>query len=139
MKISVKVMTRNGEGFRYLQQKFPGISDAKIKEGTFVSPQIKELMTDSIVDEVPEGTEKTAREAFRLVLYNFLGNRKAPNCRQLVEEMLEADRIMGCNMSLKIFILTWISFQQTLETSATSMVQGFTRRVLPWRSATRGN
>jgi hypothetical protein len=26
-----------------------------------------------------------------------------------------------------------------LETSATSMVQGFTRRVLPWRSATRGN
>jgi hypothetical protein len=92
-------MTRNGEGFRYLQQKVPGISDAKIREGTFVDPQIKELMNDSNVDEVPEGTEKTARESFRLVLYNFLGNRKAPSCRQLVEEMLEAYRTMGCNVA----------------------------------------
>jgi hypothetical protein len=46
--------------FGHLQQKFPWISGAKIKEGIFVDPQIKELMNDMSFDEVLEGTEKTA-------------------------------------------------------------------------------
>jgi hypothetical protein len=32
------------DGFMYLKNKFPGISDAKIKEGIFVGPQIRELI-----------------------------------------------------------------------------------------------
>jgi hypothetical protein len=41
------------------QQKFSWISDAKIKEGIFVGPQIKESMNDRNVDEFLEGTTKT--------------------------------------------------------------------------------
>jgi hypothetical protein len=43
MKSFVKAMNWNGEGFQYLQQKFPLISNEKIKEGFFVTPQIKDL------------------------------------------------------------------------------------------------
>jgi hypothetical protein len=46
MKNFVKVMDHDCQGFLYLQRKFPRISNAKIKEGIFVGPQIRELMKD---------------------------------------------------------------------------------------------
>jgi hypothetical protein len=36
IKIFVKVMDKESEGFAYLKQKFPKISEAKIKERIFV-------------------------------------------------------------------------------------------------------
>ena len=35
----------------------------------------------------------------------FLGNRKAPNYREIVGELLQSYQDMGCNMSLKIHFL----------------------------------
>jgi hypothetical protein len=43
-------MDKNGSGFLYLKEKFPKISDAKIKEGIFVGPQIRQIMK-SIIKE----------------------------------------------------------------------------------------
>jgi hypothetical protein len=42
---------KKGEGFAYLKQKFPQVSDAKIKAGIFVGPQIRALLGDSIFTE----------------------------------------------------------------------------------------
>jgi hypothetical protein len=53
----------NGDGFRYLQQKFPHTSDAKIEGGIFIGYQIKDFMNEKNFDEVLEGTVKTAWEA----------------------------------------------------------------------------
>ena len=36
---------------------------------------------------------------------NFLGNRKAPNYREIVGELLKSYQDTGCNMSLKIRFL----------------------------------
>ena len=36
---------------------------------------------------------------------NFLENRKAPNYREIVGELLQSYQDMGCNMSLKIHFL----------------------------------
>ena len=47
MKNFVKGMYKTGHGFEYLRNNFPNVSEAKIKEGVFVGPQIKELMQDS--------------------------------------------------------------------------------------------
>jgi hypothetical protein len=47
----VKCMDTEGEGFAYLKQNFPQVSDAKIKEGIFVGPQIRALFGDSIFTE----------------------------------------------------------------------------------------
>jgi hypothetical protein len=49
-------MKKDDPVFLYLQQKFPRLSEAKIKEGIFVGPQIRELTKnktfDSILNEV---------------------------------------------------------------------------------------
>jgi hypothetical protein len=43
IKIFVQTMNKAGEGFDYLRQTFPRKSEAKIKEGIFVGPQVKQL------------------------------------------------------------------------------------------------
>jgi hypothetical protein len=44
MKNFVKGMDKTGRGFQYVRNKFPNVTDAKIKEGIFIETQIKELI-----------------------------------------------------------------------------------------------
>jgi hypothetical protein len=111
MKIPMEDMIRSGEGFRYLVRKFQRVSDAKIKKGTFVGPHIKWVMNDKNSDEDLEGAKKRAWKAFKLTVDNFIRRKSA----KLAAQMLEAHRKMGCKCHLIHIILTWISFQQTLE------------------------
>jgi hypothetical protein len=52
-----------------------------------------------------QGDEKKAWDAFRLVSTNFLGNIRAENYKELIENMLSLYHKIGCNMSLQIHIL----------------------------------
>lgn len=105
MKNFVKAMNKEGEGFRYLRQMFPRITDAKIKEGIFVGPQIRHVMSDERFEDLLLGPEKIAWKAFKDVVDNFLGNYRAPHYIQLVDKLLKAYKTMKCNMSLKIHFL----------------------------------
>lgn len=105
MKNFVKAMDRNGTAFCYLREKFPHVSEAKVKEGIFVGPQISRLFKDTHFDGVLCGDEKEAWNSFRMVPKNFLGNHKAENYKELVDNMLSCYEKMGCNMSLKIHFL----------------------------------
>jgi len=58
MKNFVKDMDKTGRGFEYVRNKFPNVIDAKIKEGMFIGPQIRELMQDKHFIENLKGTEK---------------------------------------------------------------------------------
>jgi len=49
-----------GRGFEYLNNKFPNVNDAKIKEGIFIGLQIRELMQDKQFDEDLNETERNA-------------------------------------------------------------------------------
>ena len=60
MKNFVKGMNRIGKGFTYLKTKYPRVSDAKIKEGIFVGPQIRELMRDQKFDKAFTDDENSA-------------------------------------------------------------------------------
>jgi hypothetical protein len=51
IKNFVKAMDKSGEGFMYFKHKFPRLSDAKIKEGIFVGPQIRESIKDEQFEE----------------------------------------------------------------------------------------
>jgi ABC-type transport system involved in Fe-S cluster assembly fused permease/ATPase subunit len=42
----VKAMDKESGGFAYLRQKFPKVSEAEMKEGIFVGPQITQLFDD---------------------------------------------------------------------------------------------
>lgn len=58
MKNLVKAMDKNGPAFLYLSKKFPRLSEAKIKEGVFIGPQIRDLFKDAEFDNVLSGNEK---------------------------------------------------------------------------------
>jgi hypothetical protein len=105
MKNFVKAMDRDGPAFRYLSEKFHTLSEAKIKEGIFIGPQIRELIKDIKFDSIITGNEKAAWEAFRQVATKFLGKDRADNYNDLVENLLSAYQTLGCNMSLKIHFL----------------------------------
>ncbi|UYV80851.1 hypothetical protein LAZ67_19001986 [Cordylochernes scorpioides] len=87
MKNFVKAMDRHASGFAYLKQKISSISEAKIKEGIFVGPQIRELQQDGNFQNSLNEVEAAAWNSFRNVCKNFLGSA------------------LGCNMSLKIHFL----------------------------------
>ncbi|UYV65854.1 hypothetical protein LAZ67_3005714 [Cordylochernes scorpioides] len=105
MKNFVKAMDRNDSGFAYLKQKISSISEAKIKEGIFVGPQIRELQQDGNFQNSLNEVEAAAWNSFRNVCKNFLGSVKVENYRDIVNDLLLSYKALGCNMSLKIHFL----------------------------------
>jgi len=105
MKNFVKGMHKTGCGFKYVRNKFPNVSDAKIKEGIFKGIQIRELMQDKQFDEDLNETERNAWFSFKRICKDFLGNHKAANYQDVVHDLLTSYKAMGCNMSLKIHFL----------------------------------
>ncbi|UYV62853.1 hypothetical protein LAZ67_2002154 [Cordylochernes scorpioides] len=105
MKNFVKAMDRNASGFAYLKQKNSSISEAKIKEGIFVGPQIRELQQDGNFQNSLNEVEAAAWNSFRNVCKNFLGSVKVENYRDIVNDLLLSYKALGCNMSLKIHFL----------------------------------
>ena len=105
MKNFVKAMDKTGPAFCYIKDKFPNITEAKINEGVFIGPQIRELLQDEHFNSILCGSEKIAWNNFHRVVDSFLGNKRAENYRELVEDLLSSYQAMGCNMSLKIHFL----------------------------------
>jgi len=105
MKNFVKGMDKTGHGFEYLRNKFPYVSDANIKEGVFIGPQIRELMQDKQFYEDLNETKRNAWLSFKRICKDFLGNHKAANYQDFVQDLLTSYKAMGCNMSLKIHFL----------------------------------
>ncbi|GBM47203.1 hypothetical protein AVEN_271264-1 [Araneus ventricosus] len=52
-----------------------------------------------------ETNERKAWESFKLVITSFLGNKKDPNYKSIVEEMIKNVKILGCSVSLKVHFL----------------------------------
>ena len=101
MKNFVKAMNKQGEGFPYLKQKFPGLSDEKIRAGVFVGPQIRDLLSDDVFVSKLTSLELAAWDAFKQVVQNFLGINRADNYAKLIDNMLENYQKMGCRMSCR--------------------------------------
>jgi len=97
-------MDKTGRGFEYVRNKFPNASDAKIKEGIFIGPQIRELMQDKQFDEDLNENERNAWLSFKRICKDLLGNHKAANYQDVVQDLLTSYKAMGCNMSLKIHV-----------------------------------
>ena len=64
IKNFVKAMDRNGTAFKYLKNKFPRISNTKIKEGVFVGPQIRKFKLDVKFEYQLSEAEKIAWKSF---------------------------------------------------------------------------
>ena len=100
MKNFVKATNQGEDAFNYLWEKFPRLSEAKLKEGIFTGPQIGDIIKDEYFDKFLQGDEKAAWDSFK-----FWGNRRAENYEELVTNLLYSYQKLGCNMSLKIHFL----------------------------------
>ena len=105
MKNFVNAMSQEETAFTYLREKFPRLSEAKLKESIFIGSQIRELVKDKYFHKLLEGDEKVAWDSFKFVAKGFLGNRRAQNYEEHVNKLLQSYQRLGCNMSLKIHFL----------------------------------
>jgi len=64
------------------------VSDAKIKEGIFIGPQIRELMQDKQFNEDLHETERNAWLSFKSICKGFLENHKAANYQDVMQDLL---------------------------------------------------
>ena len=101
-KSFVKAIDQDGCGFRYLQQKFSAKSEAKLKAGIFIGPEIRKLMNDKLFEKNPNPLEKEAWNQFCFVVKSFLGNCKSSSYASIIQDFLSSLRV---KMSLKIDFL----------------------------------
>jgi hypothetical protein len=102
MKNFVKAMNQEESVFTDLREKFHRLSEVKVEEGIFIGPQIRELIKDEYFDKLLQGDEKAAWVSFKFVVERVLGNRRATNYEELINNLLQSYQKLGCNMSLKI-------------------------------------
>ena len=58
-----------------------------MKESIFIGPQIQDIIKDEFFDRLLEGDEKAAWNSFKFVVKVFLGNRRAQNYEELVNNL----------------------------------------------------
>jgi hypothetical protein len=98
----VKAMNKESKEFDYLMQKFPRISEAKIKEVIFVGPQAQQLFQDFDFENKLHAVYRRAWDACENVCGNFWGNKISENYVEIMEKaLLSTYRALGCSMSLK--------------------------------------
>ena len=98
-------MDKTGRGFQNVRNKFPNVSDAKIKEGIFIGHQVRDLIQDKQFDEDLNETERNAWFSFKWICKDFLGNHKTAKYQDVLQDLLTSYKAMGCNMSPKIHFL----------------------------------
>jgi len=62
-------------------------------------------MKEEYFDKLLQGDEKAAWFSFTFVVKGFLGNRKAQNREELVNNLLQSYQKLGYNISLKVHFL----------------------------------
>lgn len=105
IKQFVKALDKDGRCFKYIEKKFPKKSDEKLKSGIFDGPQIRTLLNDAQFAESMTKIEKDAWLSFKVVVTNFLGNRRSENYKEIVATMVKNFEKMGCLMSYKLHFL----------------------------------
>jgi hypothetical protein len=101
----VKALNTRGRAFKHIREMFPKLSEAKVKGGIFVGPQIKKMLESEELEHKMTAREKNAWRAFRHVVDGFLGNRKSANYQQLIDDLLKEYERLGCRMSIKLHYL----------------------------------
>ena len=81
----VKALKSDSEAFKYVQAMFPKLSQAKMKDGIFTGPQIRQMLDSKELEGKMTALERDAWQSFRSVVHGFLGGNKADNYEDLVE------------------------------------------------------
>ena len=106
MKNFVKAMNQENDGFKFLKDFFGAHkSNANLKAGIFVGPEIRKLMLNEEFDSRLNPVELAAWNALKSVVVNFLGNHRHEQYADMVDDLLKAYEQLGARMSLKMHFL----------------------------------
>ncbi|GBM30356.1 hypothetical protein AVEN_21475-1 [Araneus ventricosus] len=105
MKQFVKPLPIEGDCFKYLISAFPSLSFEKIKANVFDGPQIRQLVKDEYFIVTVTELQKNAWLAFRNIVKYFLGNTRAQIYTEILQQLLENYKMLGCNLSIKSHFL----------------------------------
>ena len=86
---------------------FLSLSEAKVKGGVFVGPQIKRMLASEELEEQISDLERNAWQAFRMIVEGFLGKHRRDDYVfvLLVSNLIKSYEKLGCRMSLKFHFL----------------------------------
>ena len=101
--------------------------------------QIRVFIGDGKFEDLLSKIEKSAWKSFQSVVKIFLGNRKAPNYREIVGELYSHTKIWDviCPSRYISWTPTWISSLTILVPSVTNTGNVSTKEFLPWKRGTR--
>jgi hypothetical protein len=99
----IKALDVKGPAFTYLHGKLPKLTFEKVKAGVFIGPQIRQLFKDQQFEAVLNDKEKAAWKFFEKFSNGFLGNLKAANFRELLQDLVDSYDQMKCIMLQKMY------------------------------------
>lgn len=105
VKQFIKALDSNSDAYLHIRSMFPKLSDAKVRAGIFVGPQIRRMFASKELEDKMTDLEKNAWNAFRQVVCGFLGNNRSENYTGLVENLMKHYELLGCRMSIKMHYL----------------------------------
>ena len=100
-----KALKPTSRAFRHIRQMFPSISEAKVKGGIFVGPQIRRMLAFEKLEKQMSDLERNAWQAFRIIVKRFLGNHRRDDYVMVMSNLIESYEKLGCHMSLKLHFL----------------------------------
>ena len=88
-----------------LTRKFPQTKWGKIERKYFQWSTNTRPYQRRILRHDLQGEKKVIWDSFKFVVKGFLGNRRTQNYEELVNKLLQSYQNLGCNMSIKIYLL----------------------------------
>ena len=88
IKNFMKALDKDSATFNHFPNLFPGLSATRLKEGTFIGPQIREIQKNTIFEELLPSKELRTWEAFKSVLSDFLGCTRVTNYNTCIKTFL---------------------------------------------------
>ena len=101
----VKALEPTSRAFRHIRQMFPSISEAKVKGGIIVGPQIRRMLVSEELKEQMSDLQRNAWQAFRMIVEGFFGNHRKDDYAMVMSHFIESYEKLGYRMSLKLHFL----------------------------------
>ena len=137
----MKALNKDSPVFSFLQSTFLSLSNAKIKEGAFIGPQIRKLFRNDEFSKMLNEDERTAWNCLKDVCQNSLGFHRTDNYAELVTNLLHSYEVSGCKMSRKVhFLASHLHFfHKNLGNVSDEHGERFHQNIAAVEKGTRGN
>ena len=105
VKQFIKSLNESDAAFIMLKTIFPKHTPAKLKGRIFTGPDIRKMFKSREFQLAMTEKQRRAWEAFGGVVNGFLGNKRAEDYVELIDNLIDSYRLCECRMSIKMHYL----------------------------------